>query len=63
VYQAGSAKEARSSTAPLFCDASEAHLDRPTSWPAPGGRPVELGGIAWTNGHSVEAITCALAFC
>ncbi|MGB3484648.1 MAG: MMPL family transporter [Mycobacterium sp.] len=49
-----------SSTAPLFSDASEAQLDRLEAVPGPGGRDVEMSGVARVNRDSVKAITSRL---
>ncbi|KWX23814.1 membrane protein [Mycolicibacterium wolinskyi] len=49
-----------SSTAPLFSDASDAQLDRLHEVAGPGGRPVEMTGLAQTDRDSVNAITSRL---
>lgn len=56
----GSAVLTVGSTAPLFSDASETQLDRLHAVAGPGGRPVQLAGLAQTNRDSVEAITSRL---
>jgi uncharacterized membrane protein YdfJ with MMPL/SSD domain len=56
----GSAFITLDSTAPLFSDTSQTQLDRLHAVPGPGGRPVELTGIAQTNRDSVDAITSRL---
>jgi RND superfamily putative drug exporter len=48
------------STAPLFSHASNTQLDRLHAVPGPGGRSVELAGMAQINRDSVEAITTRL---
>ena len=48
------------STAPLFSDASEAQLDALHGVAGPGGRDVQLAGIAQINRDSVQAITTRL---
>ena len=45
---------------PLFSDSSETQLTRLHEVPTPGGRDVEFGGLAQTNGDSVAAITSRL---
>ena len=49
----GSAFLTVGSTAPLFSDSSEAQLDRLHAVPGPGGRTVEMTGIAQINRDSV----------
>ncbi|MHC9291151.1 MMPL family transporter [Mycobacterium sp. LTG2003] len=49
-----------SSTAPLFSDASDAQLDRLHEVAGPGGRAVEMTGVAQTDRDSVNAITSRL---
>jgi uncharacterized membrane protein YdfJ with MMPL/SSD domain len=56
----GSAFLTVGSTAPLFSDASEAQLDELHDVAGPGGRDVQLGGIAQINRDSVQAITTRL---
>jgi RND superfamily putative drug exporter len=56
----GSAFLTVDSTAPLFSDNSQIQLNRLHAVPGPGGRPVELSGIAQTNRDSVNAITSRL---
>jgi len=56
----GSALLTVDSTAPLFSASSETQLNRLHAVPTPGGRPVELAGIAQTNRDSVHAITSRL---
>ncbi len=56
----GSAFLTVDSTAPLFSDTSEAQLDRLHAVAGPGGRQVELGGVAQINRDSVRAITSRL---
>jgi RND superfamily putative drug exporter len=56
----GSAFLTVNSTAALFSDASEAQLDRLHAVAGPGGRQVEMGGIAQINRDSVRAITSRL---
>ncbi|SON61187.1 Trehalose monomycolate exporter MmpL3 [Mycobacterium simulans] len=53
----GSAFLTVSSTAPLFSDASDAQLKRLRAVSAPGGRTVELAGVAQINRDSVDAVT------
>ena len=48
------------SSAPLFSDRSETQLDRLHAVPSPGGRPIEMTGVAQTNHDSVAAITSRL---
>jgi RND superfamily putative drug exporter len=48
------------STAPLFSPSSEVQLDRLHAVIGPGGRQIDLGGIAQTNRDSVHAITSRL---
>ncbi|KAA0095348.1 MMPL family transporter [Mycolicibacterium sp. P1-18] len=56
----GSAFLSVGSTAPLFSDASETQLDALHGVAGPGGRAVELGGVAQINRDSVQAITTRL---
>jgi RND superfamily putative drug exporter len=56
----GSAFLTVGSTAPLFSDSSETQLDHLHAVPGPGGRPVDLAGIAQINRDSVDAITSRL---
>jgi RND superfamily putative drug exporter len=56
----GSAFLTVDSTAPLFSDISQTQLNRLHAIPGPGGRSVELTGIAQTNRDSVDAITSRL---
>ena len=56
----GSAFLTVGSNAPLFSDASETQLDRLHEVAGPGGRDVELTGVAQINRDSVEAITSRL---
>jgi uncharacterized membrane protein YdfJ with MMPL/SSD domain len=56
----GSALLTVDSTAPLFSARSETQRNRRHAVPTPGGRPVELAGIAQTNHDSVHAITSRL---
>ncbi|WP_170301266.1 MMPL family transporter [Mycobacterium botniense] len=53
----GSAFLSVASTAPLFAQASNAQLDRLHAIAGPGGRSVELAGLAQTNRDSVDALT------
>lgn len=53
----GSAFLTVGSTAPLFSDASDLQLDRLHEVDGPGGRGVQMGGIAQINRDSVDAIT------
>ena len=55
------ASSALPSAAPLFSDASEAQLDALHDVAAPGGRTVELAGVAQSNRDSVRAIRAAWA--
>ncbi|MDX1892571.1 MMPL family transporter [Mycolicibacterium sp. 050158] len=56
----GSAFLTVGSAAPLFSTASDAQLDRIHQVSGPGGRQVQLAGIAQTNRDSVDAITSRL---
>src|SRR5271166_643709 len=56
----GSAFLTVDSTAPLFSDRSGAQLDRLHAVAGPGGRRVELGGVAQINRDSVHAVTSRL---
>jgi uncharacterized membrane protein YdfJ with MMPL/SSD domain len=56
----GSAFLSVGSTAPLFSDASETQLDALHGVAGPGGRDVQLGGVAQLNRDSVQAITTRL---
>ncbi|GAB7068824.1 MMPL family transporter [Mycobacterium hodleri] len=56
----GSAFLSVGSTASLFSDASEAQLDALHGVAGPGGRDVQLGGVAQINRDSVQAITTRL---
>jgi RND superfamily putative drug exporter len=56
----GSAFLTVSSSAPLFSASSETQLDRLHAVGTPGGRAVDLTGIAQTNRASVHAITSRL---
>jgi RND superfamily putative drug exporter len=56
----GSAYLTIGSTAPLFTDASEAQLDGVHAVSTPGGKPVQVTGIAQINRDSSEAITSRL---
>ena len=56
----GSAFLTVSSTAPLFSARSQIQLDRLHAVSPPGGKPVDLTGIAQTNRDSVNAITSRL---
>ena len=49
-----------SSSAPLFSDASAAQLDRIHEVTGPGGRGVQVGGVAQTDRDSVHAIAATL---
>lgn len=53
----GSAFVTVSSTAPLFSDASDAQLKRLHQVAGPGGRAVEMAGVAQVNRDSVDAVT------
>lgn len=53
----GSAFLTVSSAAPLFSAANDAQLKRLHEVPGPGGRPVEMGGVAQVNRDSVDAVT------
>ncbi len=53
----GSALVTVSSTAPLFSQASGTQLDRLHEVTGPGGRSVEMGGVAQVNRDSVNAVT------
>ncbi|OBJ04720.1 hypothetical protein A5624_26610 [Mycobacterium sp. 1482292.6] len=53
----GSAFLTVSSTAPLFSAANDAQLRRLHEVPGPGGRSVEMGGVAQVNRDSVDAVT------
>jgi uncharacterized membrane protein YdfJ with MMPL/SSD domain len=48
------------SSAPLNSSASDTQLDRLHKMPGPGGRPVQLTGLAQADRDSVEAITSRL---
>lgn len=56
----GSAFLTVATEAPLFSDRSEAQLDRLHEVAGPGGRSVELAGVAPSNRDSVAAITSRL---
>ncbi|OBI00957.1 MMPL family transporter [Mycobacterium sp. E2733] len=56
----GSAYLTVASSAPLYSAASGAQLDRLHAVPVPGGRQVELAGLAQMNRDSVKAITSRL---
>ncbi len=56
----GSAFVTVSSNAPLFSDASARQLDRLHAVGTPGGKAVQLAGVAQSNHDSVEAITARL---
>jgi RND superfamily putative drug exporter len=45
------------STAPLFTQANDTQLKRLHQVPGPGGRAVEMGGVAQINRDSVDAVT------
>ncbi len=53
----GSALLTVSSTAPLFSQSSDAQLRRLHGVDGPGGRPVEMAGVAQVNRDSVDAVT------
>jgi RND superfamily putative drug exporter len=53
----GSALLTVNSTAPLFTQANDAQLRRLHEVPGPGGRSVEMGGVAQINRDSVDAVT------
>ncbi|WP_068187449.1 MMPL family transporter [Mycobacterium sp. UM_CSW] len=53
----GSAFLTVNSTAPLFTQANDTQLKRLHGVPGPGGRPVEMGGVAQVNRDSVDAVT------
>ncbi len=53
----GSALLTVSTTAPLFSDASDAQLRRLHQVAGPGGRAVEMAGVAQVNRDSVDAVT------
>ena len=53
----GSALLTVSSTAPLFSPASGTQLDRLHEVTGPGGRSVDMGGVAQVNRDSVNAVT------
>jgi putative drug exporter of the RND superfamily len=53
----GSAFLTVNSTAPLFTHANDAQLKRLHEVPGPGGRSVEMGGVAQINRDSVDAVT------
>ncbi len=53
----GSAFLTVSSTAPLFTQANDTQLRRLHQVPGPGGRSVEMGGVAQVNRDSVDAVT------
>jgi uncharacterized membrane protein YdfJ with MMPL/SSD domain len=59
-FKDGSAFLTVGSSAPLFSDASEAQLDRLRAVPPPGGKHVELTGVAQVNRDSSDAITSRL---
>ncbi|MDF2823419.1 MAG: hypothetical protein K0R68_827 [Mycobacterium sp.] len=56
----GSAFLTVGSTAPLFSEASEVQLDRLHAVAGPGGRSVEMAGVAQVNRDSIDAITSRL---
>jgi putative drug exporter of the RND superfamily len=56
----GSAFLTVASTAPLFSQASHAQLDRLHAVAGPGGRSVEMAGLAQINRDSVQGITTRL---
>ncbi len=58
--QDGSAFLTVGSTAPLFSDASATQLSRLHAVATPGGKPVQLAGVAQINHDSVHAITTRL---
>ncbi|OBI49072.1 MMPL family transporter [Mycobacterium sp. E796] len=53
----GSAFLTVNSTAPLFTQANDTQLKRLHGVPGPGGRSVEMGGVAQINRDSVDAVT------
>lgn len=53
----GSAFLTVSSNAPLFTQANDTQLRRLHEVPGPGGRSVEMGGVAQVNRDSVDAVT------
>ncbi|ORW86728.1 hypothetical protein AWB92_25530 [Mycobacterium sp. IEC1808] len=53
----GSAFLTVNSTAPLFTQANDTQLKRLHGVPGPGGRSVEMGGVAQVNRDSVDAVT------
>ncbi len=53
----GSALLTVGSTAPLFSPANDAQLNGLHAVPGPGGRAVEMGGVAQVNRDSVNAVT------
>jgi RND superfamily putative drug exporter len=53
----GSAFLTVNSNAPLFTQANDAQLKRLHQVPGPGGRSVEMGGVAQVNRDSVDAVT------
>ncbi|OBI20705.1 hypothetical protein A5712_01600 [Mycobacterium sp. E2327] len=53
----GSAFLTANSTAPLFTQANDTQLKRLHGVPGPGGRSVEMGGVAQINRDSVDAVT------
>ena len=53
----GSAFLTVSSTAPLFSQANDTQLNRLHQVPGPGGRAVEMAGVAQVNRDSVNAVT------
>ncbi|OBI79887.1 MMPL family transporter [Mycobacterium sp. 1245805.9] len=53
----GSAFLTVNSTAPLFTSANDTQLKRLHQVPGPGGRAVEMGGVAQVNRDSVDAVT------
>jgi RND superfamily putative drug exporter len=53
----GSALLTVGSTAPLLSPANDTQLNRLHAVPGPGGRAVELGGVAQVNRDSVKAVT------
>lgn len=56
----GSAFLTVAGSAPLFSDASARQLQRLHAVPTPGGRPVQLAGVAQSNRDSVHAVTTRL---
>ncbi|OBA75673.1 hypothetical protein A5641_24170 [Mycobacterium sp. 1554424.7] len=53
----GSAFLTVNSTAPLFTQGNDTQLKRLHQVPGPGGRSVEMGGVAQVNRDSVDAVT------